>query len=1377
MPTPETAASPVSGAAVLAPDNLVAWCIVPFDAAQRGPRQRAQMLADLGIDRCAYDWRAKHVAEFEEEFLAYQRHGIELFAFWGEHDEAYRLFEKLDLHPQIWLMPPNPAEGDQAEKVRAAAQALLPAAERTKRLGCKLALYNHGGWGGEPENLVAVCRELRRRGFDHVGITYNFHHGHDHIDDWPALLAAMLPYLHCVNLNGMNPGAQPKILGISKGEHELAMIRTLVRSGYDGPVGILDHRNNLDARESLQENLAGLRWVRTELIAPGTAGPKPPAPASYQPPKPAKPPETADQSNDSAEDRIPSSDDGNQSSGERNRSPGDGGRAGGEVNLSSAAGRPATVESGSPPEDPRYVAALVDEALERGDAASGAAVFAGAKSACLSCHRVGGRGGVIGPDLTKLAPRPSAEHLVESLLWPNRQVRPEYVSWQILTDDGHIVTGYKVRENEASVTLRDPASGEETVVVKDHIDAELQQGSPMPGDLAHALSRKQLRDLVRFLIEVTGNDAELPSELQHALHHGPGHGPARFPLDTAPLAPRRWSHAAHHVNRDRIYDFYTKQAEHFRTQDRVPMVLAPYPGLDGGKHSHWGNQNEQTWAAERWQQADLGTVQSGVFRGGGKTIARGICVRIGPNKNWAVCFNPDTLAYEVVWRDGFVSLSSVRHGFMHGLRLEGTVVQAPQTSAPDEPFVYHGYYRVGDRVVFAYRLGDTEYLDMPSIEEGRFARVRRLRDEHPMRDAVRGKDASALSARWPQRLETAIRPGRGRPFAIDTIELPEPNPWNVPLYCTGHDFLSDGSAMVSTMTGDVWHVSGLGDADSAGVARWRRFAAGLHQPLGVVVADGRVYVQCRDQLMRLSDLNGDGEADYYECFSNAFETSPAGHDFICGLERDEAGNFYTASGNQGLLRITADGRRADVLATGFRNSDGLGLTPEGLLTVPCSEGEWTPASMVCAVPLEAQTLAGDGSPGAALPHFGYRGPRDGQPPELPLVYLPRGLDNSSGGQTVVPKNHWGEMGGKLLHFSFGAGTWFMILQDRVGSQRQGAVVPLAGDFRSGVHRGRFSPHDGHLYVTGMQGWGAYVPEDGCFQRIRYRGEAVQMPIGFHVHRNGVRVDFTRPLDTDTAADTGSHFAQCWNYRYGGAYGSPEYSPMHPGVAGHDPLAIRSAHVLPDGRSLFLEIPDLQPVNQLHLRMHVDGSDRFVTAGRTAEGHDLLLTVHALDDDFENFPGYVRQEKTLAAHPILADMALGALRVPNPWLQPIEGARELTIETGTNLSYRTTEVRVRAGEPLAFTLANPDVVPHNWVLARPGSLQRVAAAANELIADPEAFARHYIPDSDDILCHTDIVEPGTEQTLYFTAPKAPGRYPFVCTFPGHAMVMNGVMIVE
>jgi len=181
-----------------------------------------------------------------------------MFAFWGGHEKAFELFEKHGLHPQVWRTLPSPKEGSQEEKVAAAAKSMDALAKRTGELGCKLGLYNHGGWGGEPANLVAVCLRLREQGHGHVGIVYNWHHGHGHIEDWRASLGMMKPYLLCLNLNGMNSGAKPKILTLGQGEHEAVMLEALIDSGYAGPIGILDHRNELDAKEALQGNLAGL---------------------------------------------------------------------------------------------------------------------------------------------------------------------------------------------------------------------------------------------------------------------------------------------------------------------------------------------------------------------------------------------------------------------------------------------------------------------------------------------------------------------------------------------------------------------------------------------------------------------------------------------------------------------------------------------------------------------------------------------------------------------------------------------------------------------------------------------------------------------------------------------------------------------------------------------------------------------------------------------------------------------------------------------------------------------------------------------------------------------------------------------------------------
>ena len=932
-------------------ENLAAWCIVPFDAKKRSPAERAAMLKELGVLRCAYDWRNEHVAEFEEEILQYQKHGIEFFAFWGGHEEAYKLFEKYDLHPQIWRTLGSPTEGTQDEKIEAAANSMEVLAKRSSELGCKLGLYNHGGWGGEPDNLIAVCKRLREKGHQHVGIVYNWHHGHGHISDWTASFAQMKPYLLCLNLNGMNTGAEPKILPLAQGEHELEMLKVVLESGYDGPIGILDHQGHLDAKESLQDNLDGLEWLKKELANPGSAGPRP-------------------------------------------------------------------------------------------------------KPLATSQHK------------------------------------------------------------------------------------------------------------------------------------------APIPFNREPLDPALNPSYREYVNRDRVYDFYAKQALHYGKMEvsAAPDVLPAYPGPDGGGYGHWGNQNDQdTWKDGRVRDMDHGSMASGVFRGAGKTIPRAVSVELGGGLN--AVFNQDTLRFEAAWKGGLVKWSDVRRGFMHGIPIgSDDRVQLSQAPPPGGTARYLGLHRSASGIVFSY------------MENGKVNYRLALAKDGKVEESMVAKP-EPFQPQWPERIRTAGRLGEGQPYAIDTLTLPYENSGNVLFFVSGMDFVTRDRIAICNLHGDVW-ICDVSDENLAELS-WKRFAAGLHQPLGLKVVDGLIHVMCRDQIVALRDLNGDDEADFYECVSNAQQTSAGGHDFITGLQRDEAGRWYFASGNQGICRVSADGENLEVLGSGLRNPNGLGISPDGEVVLSSvQEGSWTPASAIC-------DLSGGG-------HFGAGGPKAGERGYVPpMVYLPRGVDNSCGGQAYIDSDRWGPTKGNWVHFSIGAATHFLVLRDVVNGQSQAAAIPLPGEFLSGCHRGRFSPYDGQLYVAGAQGWGNYGVKDGSLQRVRFTGGAYPYPVEWEACENGILLTFADPQASEIA-DSGLWFAQQWNYLYAPAYGSPEFSVKSPEQPGHDRLEIRSVHRIGDGTRVFLEIPQLRPVNQLHL--HFAGAPRI----------ELFATIHDQGEPFTSFPGYQPVQKVDAA---------------------------------------------------------------------------------------------------------------------------------------------------
>jgi len=1032
---------------------------------------------------------------------------------------------------------------------------------------------------------------------------------------------------------------------------------------------------------------------------------------------------------------------------------------------------------------------LVFRAQEQGDFARGLRVYTQAKSACFSCHRIGETGGVIGPELTRICKERTATELAESLLWPNRKVAKEYQPIKVSTKDGELFSGY-LAESESSdkvLALRDPAGQKIIKVDRDDIEGQADSLSLMPMGLIDSLPPSDQADLLRFLTELGRNTHLDLVSIEAAIRTANTHEPATFPFVRDPIHPEMRPAWKQPVNRNRVYDFYSKQAAYFSKQSKRPDWLSSFPGLDGTEFGHWGNQDEASWKGNEWNLVVPGLVQCGVLQTDKKPISRAVNFRMGPGRAWSACFNPSTMSYEKLWTGGFLSYSSVRHGFMDGVRIAGKEVALPDEaksirqlipSLANAKIEYQGYYVHQDNILFCYVADGVEYIDAPTINGGKFKRIVATKQKHPLRQLLAGGPKQ-----WPFALETNIIMGQGKGFAIDTIEIPVNNPWKVPITCGDHAFLKDGTGIVATMHGDVWRVEGISydpkpkpqpsianaKAPPTPKARWKRIASGLHQALGVWVHEEKIYVLGRNQITRLHDLNGDFETDWYECFSDAFDTSPGGHDYICGMQRDRLGNFYIASGNQGILQISKDGKTAKVVATGFRNPDGLGMLPDGTLTVPNSEGDWSPTSMIAEVaPKASQSDDSIDFETSPPPFYGHRGPNQGQKVELPLLYLPRGLDNSSGGQVWVDDERMGPLHGQLVHTSYGAGTAMMILRDKVGDRWQGAAVPLPGEYRSGVHRAHLNPRDGQLYLSGMNGWGSHTTDAGCFQRLRYNGDDIQLPIGFRVHNNGVAIRFRKSISKEFAENASVHFAQCWNYRYSPAYGSKEYSVLHAPMIGHDCLTIASAQVLDQGSTLFLEIPDLQLCSQLHLRLQVDGNDP----------QELFATVNALDTDRVDFPNYVaRPGKTMLGHPMVKDLEWLKRSVPNPWRNRIPDARMVQIESRDNLQFSTRTLQATAGETIKLTFSNPDVVPHNWALIRPGTLEKIGDLTNRLVNDPDAFLRHYVPESQDVICYTDVVEPKGEGAIYFQVPKEPGRYPYLCTFPGHWMVMNGELIVK
>lgn len=434
------------------------------------------------------------------------------------------------------------------------------------------------------------------------------------------------------------------------------------------------------------------------------------------------------------------------------------------------------------------------------------------------------------------------------------------------------------------------------------------------------------------------------------------------------------------------------------------------------------------------------------------------------------------------------------------------------------------------------------------------------------------------------------------PFAVDAISLPpnEQNPWQSWMRLGGFDFFRDGKrAAVCTWLGEVWLVTGI-DGDLA-KATWKRIAAGLFQPLGLKIVDEVIHVACRDQIVRLRDLNGDEEIDFYENFNSDHQVTEHFHEFAMGLQTDAEGNFYYAKSARHalpalvphhgtLLRVSKDGLRTDIIATGFRAANGVCVNDDGTFFVTDQEGHWTPKNRINWV-----------RPGRFYGNFmGYhdRSSSADSDMEQPLVWITNEMDRSPGELVRVASEQWRALQGSLLNLSYGTGRIFLVPREQVGEQWQGGVVQLPiPDLPTGVMRGRFHPGNGQLYACGLFAWAGNRTSDGGFYRIRPTGKPMHLPVGLQARIGTLILSFTDPLDKSEAEKTSNYQLKSWSLKRTANYGSKHYDETG--------LEVVRATLADDRRTVRLAVPNLRPSWCLETKYTLRG----------ASGEDVSQRIH------------------------------------------------------------------------------------------------------------------------------------------------------------------------
>ena len=437
------------------------------------------------------------------------------------------------------------------------------------------------------------------------------------------------------------------------------------------------------------------------------------------------------------------------------------------------------------------------------------------------------------------------------------------------------------------------------------------------------------------------------------------------------------------------------------------------------------------------------------------------------------------------------------------------------------------------------------------------------------------------------------------PYAVDSLFVPRDNPWNAWMRLGGFDFYPDGDrAVVCTWNGDVWLVSGIDD--SLELITWQRIATGLFQALGLKIVDDTIYVACRDQIVRLHDLNDDNEIDYFENFNNDHQVTEHFHEFAMGLDTDADGNFYYAKGARHaktalvpqhgtLLKVARDGSTTEIIANGFRAPNGICINDDGTFFITDQEGHWIPKNRINLV-----------EPGKFYGNFwGYHDRTNSDSEmEQPVVWITNEFDRSPAELLWTTSDRWGPLSGQLLAVSYGMGQVFVVPHETVDGQIQGGQTPLPLPiFPTGVMRGKFSPSDGQLYVAGMFAWAGNRVEPGGFYRVRYTGEEVVVATGIKARQGALDLTFSAPLDEAFVRDTSNYTIQAWDLRRSANYGSDHYNERS--------FAIASATLLPDARTIRLTIPDLAPTWGMKCEYTVR------SAAGTEISSEIHNTIHAL----------------------------------------------------------------------------------------------------------------------------------------------------------------------
>ena len=647
-------------------------------------------------------------------------------------------------------------------------------------------------------------------------------------------------------------------------------------------------------------------------------------------------------------------------------------------------------------------------------------------------------------------------------------------------------------------------------------------------------------------------------------------------------------------------------------------------------------------------------------------------------------------------------------------------------------------------------------------------------------------------------------------YRIVTLPIPE----EIKLEVGGLAPLPDGRLAACTRRGEVW-IIGNPYMQGSRVPTFKKFASGLHEPLGLMWHP-KGYLLCtqRGEVTKLIDNDGDDVADEYKSFykwplsGNYHEYSygpvllPDG-DMVITLNLDWIGYGASLAKWRGwMLKLTENGEMTP-WATGLRSPAGFGVLRDGSIFYTENQGDWVGSGRM--THLEKGDFAGNpaglrwtGEAGSPLTLKPEDVPSTGKPMhevaktvknlKVPAVWFPHTLMGISTAdfKEDTTNGAFGPFAGQVFVGDQGHSKIMRVALEKVNGEWQGACFPFREGFQSGIIRTVWG-QDGSM-IVGMtsRGWAATGKDPYGIQRLVWTGKTPFEMKTIRSKPDGFEVTFTTPVDRKTAEDPASYSLNSFTYKYHKTYGSPiedaKAVPIRGVIVAQDGLSARivADTVLREGyihevkaegvRSASGNLSLLHPTGYYTLNAIAPGEKATVAARVTASAsHDHSAMVASAST--KNVPGAAKGKVSKPAV-VAAKSNKRIVEQPTDWASGPD--QIITVGTKPGLKFDTEKVEVKAGSRVKVVFNNNDDMLHNFVIVKPGMANPVGDLALRLNLNGPKM--NYVPNTPNVLYHTNILQPESAESIYFVAPTEPGDYQFVCTFPGHSSLMQGTLKV-